>query len=114
MGRALQRRGHRPAPPGRNAMITTPDLAPRAMTIAPAPLVELRGVCFGFGGEPILDHVDLAVARGEFLGLIGPNGSGKSTLLGIILGLIRPVSGSVRLFGEDAARFGQRWRIGYV
>ena len=47
--------------------------------------------------------VDLAVGRGEFLGLIGPNGSGKSTLLNIVLGLIRPTSGEVRLFGQDPA-----------
>ncbi len=78
------------------------------------PLVELREVCFGYGGEPILAGVDLTVGRGEFLGLIGPNGSGKSTLLGIILGLIRPTNGGVRLFGQDARRFGERWRIGYV
>src|SRR5262249_44821215 len=58
--------------------------------------------------------VDLRVGRGEFLGLIGPNGSGKSTLLGIILGLVRPTGGKVRLFGQDTARFGERWRIGYV
>lgn len=95
-------------------MTTAPDLATPSLVPAPTALVKLRGVCFGYGGEPILDHVDLAVARGEFLGLIGPNGSGKSTLLNIILGLIRPVAGSVQLFGEGAARFGERWRIGYV
>ena len=78
------------------------------------PLVDLSGVCFGYGGEPILADVDLRVGRGEFLGLIGPNGSGKSTLLGIILGLVRPTGGKVRLFGQDTARFGERWRIGYV
>src|SRR4051812_15544066 len=90
--------------------------APRPTPHAPRPtaLVDLGGVCFGYGGEPILADVDLTVARGEFLGLIGPNGSGKSTLLNIVLGLVRPTGGSVRLFGQDAARFGERWRIGYV
>lgn len=77
-------------------------------------LVELRGVSFGYGGEPILSTIDLAIGRGEFLGLIGPNGSGKSTLLNIILGLVRPTSGSVRVFGQELARSGERWRIGYV
>ncbi|MGN6810825.1 MAG: metal ABC transporter ATP-binding protein [Thermomicrobiales bacterium] len=77
-------------------------------------LVELRDVCFGYGGEPTLEDVNLQVRRGEFVGLIGPNGSGKSTLLKIILGLLRPVAGTVRLFGQDTARFDQRWRIGYV
>jgi zinc transport system ATP-binding protein len=77
-------------------------------------LVELRDVCFEYGGEPTLEDVTLHVTRGEFAGLIGPNGSGKSTLLKIILGLLRPTTGTVRLFGQDAARFDERWRIGYV
>ncbi|MGN6674128.1 MAG: ATP-binding cassette domain-containing protein, partial [Thermomicrobiales bacterium] len=77
-------------------------------------LVELRDVCFGYGGEPTLEDVNLQVRRGEFVGLIGPNGSGKSTLLKIILGLLRPATGTVRLFGQDTARFAERWRIGYV
>ena len=75
---------------------------------------ELRGVGFTYGGEPILDRTDLAVAQGEFLGLIGPNGSGKSTLLKIVLGLLRPTEGEVRLFGRPAAQCDERWRIGYV
>ncbi len=78
------------------------------------PLVTLRGVRFGYGGESVLDGIDLAVARGEVLGLLGPNGSGKSTLLKIILGLVRPDEGEVTLFGRPAARFKERWRIGYV
>jgi zinc transport system ATP-binding protein len=79
-----------------------------------APTIELRNVCFTYGGEPILYEVDLAIARGEFLGLIGPNGSGKSTLLKIVLGLLRPTEGEVRLFGQPAAQCNERWRIGYV
>src|SRR4051812_30470640 len=96
--------------------MTTLTSAPLAhATPTPAePLVELRDVCFGYGGEPTLAEVNLTVHRGEFLGLIGPNGSGKSTLLNIILGLLRPTGGNVRLFGQDAARFSERWRIGYV
>ncbi len=95
---------------------TPPSLAhsPTRPLAHPSPLVELRDVGFGYGGEPTLAGVDLTVNRGEFLGLIGPNGSGKSTLLNIILGLLRPTSGNVRLFGQDAARFSERWRIGYV
>jgi zinc transport system ATP-binding protein len=78
------------------------------------PVVELRDVCFTYGGEPILCDVDLTIGRGEFLGLIGPNGSGKSTLLKMVLGLLRPTTGAVRLFGQPAAQCGERWRIGYV
>lgn len=76
--------------------------------------IELRGVSFRYRDEPVLEGVDLTVARGEFLGLLGPNGSGKSTLLKIVLGLLRPLSGEVRLCGVPATRFRERWRIGYV
>ena len=79
-----------------------------------APTIELRNVCFTYGGEPILCEVDLTVERGEFLGLIGPNGSGKSTLLRMVLGLLTPTTGEVRLFGQPAAQCADRWRIGYV
>ena len=79
-----------------------------------APTIDLRNVCFTYGGEPILCEVDLTVARGEFLGLIGPNGSGKSTLLRMVLGLLTPTTGEVRLFGQPAAQCADRWRIGYV
>src|SRR5690349_9025575 len=79
-----------------------------------APTIDLRNVCFTYGGEPILCEVDLTVERGEFLGLIGPNGSGKSTLLRMVLGLLTPTTGEVRLFGQPAAQCADRWRIGYV
>lgn len=95
-------------------MTATPPLATRPQPPDASPLIELRGICFGYKGEPTLTGVDLTLARGEFLGLIGPNGSGKSTLLNITLGLLQPSAGRVRLFGQEAARFGERWRIGYV
>jgi zinc transport system ATP-binding protein len=62
----------------------------------------------------VIDDVSLQVPAGSFLALVGANGSGKSTLMRLGLGLLRPTSGSVRLFGADASRFSQRWQIGYV
>lgn len=53
------------------------------------------------GGRPVLDGVSFAVAGGGALAVIGPNGAGKSTLLRTIAGLLKPVSGEVRLEGED-------------
>ncbi len=93
------------------------DNARNSATVAAAaaePVVELRDLSFGYGGDPTLIEVNLTVQRGEFLGLIGPNGSGKSTLLQLVLGLLKPTAGAVRLFGVAAERFTERWRIGYV
>ncbi|HEY3175534.1 MAG TPA: ABC transporter ATP-binding protein [Candidatus Polarisedimenticolia bacterium] len=52
-------------------------------------------------GQPALDGVTLSVASGEFAGLLGPNGAGKTTLMSVLCGLLRPGSGSARLFGEE-------------
>lgn len=77
-------------------------------------LAEAKGVSFSYDSDVVLDSVDLAVEKGEFVALVGANGSGKSTLLRVLLGLERPGAGTVRLFGVDPRRLGERWRIGYV
>lgn len=80
------------------------------------PVVEVRGVWFAFAGPsgqtPVLEDVSLEIASREFLGIIGPNGGGKTTLLRIILGLLQPQQGSVRVFGGDPVTM--RAKIGYV
>ncbi len=78
------------------------------------PVAELEHVCFSYGAERVLDEVSLRVERGDLLGLIGPNGSGKTTLLRVLLGLLRPSCGHVRLFGVEVAAFRQWERVGYV
>ncbi len=78
------------------------------------PLLEARGVTFGYGPEPVLEAVDVAVHPGEYVALVGPNGSGKSTLLKLLLGLLQPQAGTVHLFGEPPERFRDRRRLGYV
>lgn len=77
-------------------------------------LVEAHGVSFAHGSTPVVEDVDLNVRRGEFVALVGPNGSGKSTLLRVLLGALRPGSGSVRLLGRPPDEVSDRWRIGYV
>lgn len=67
-----------------------------------------------FDGERVLDQVDLRVPRGAFVGIIGPNGAGKTTLLRVLLGLVRPSCGHVRLFGQDLRNFRDWHRVGYV
>ncbi|HEX7520662.1 MAG TPA: ATP-binding cassette domain-containing protein, partial [Acidimicrobiia bacterium] len=71
-------------------------------------------VSFAYGSDTVLDRVDLALAPGEFVALVGPNGAGKSTLLRILLGLLPPGRGAVRLFGEPPRTLRNRWRLGYV
>ncbi len=78
------------------------------------PVAELEHVCFSYGAERVLDEVSLQVNRGDILGLIGPNGSGKTTLLRVLLGLLPPTCGHVRLFGTEIGAFRQWERVGYV
>src|SRR5256884_6739370 len=61
-----------------------------------------------------LQHLNLEIAPGEIYGLLGPNGSGKSTTLKIILGLIQPTSGRVRIFGRDSSSVAVRRDIGFL
>jgi zinc transport system ATP-binding protein len=77
-------------------------------------VLEARDVSYAYGHDPVVAHVDLAVAPGEFVALAGPNGSGKSTLLRLLLGLLRPDGGVVRCFDTDPRHVRDRWRIGYV
>lgn len=76
------------------------------------PVLELRGVTFEYDGVPVLQSVDLAVEKGEFLGIVGPNGGGKTTLLKVVLGLLEPTIGEVLVLGGRPAE--GRKAIGYV
>ena len=78
------------------------------------PFVEIEKVSFRYGEVSVLEDIDLTVDPGDFLGIIGPNGSGKTTLLRIMLGLLAPTSGQVRLFGRPPASLKQWGRLGYV
>ncbi|MFV9511579.1 metal ABC transporter ATP-binding protein [Tepidibacillus sp. LV47] len=78
------------------------------------PLIEIQNLSFQYGTNQVLKHVNLVVEEGEFLGLVGPNGSGKSTLLKIILGLLEPTVGEIKLFGQPIERFRDWKKIGYV
>jgi ABC-2 type transport system ATP-binding protein len=66
-----------------------------------APPIEVRGLVKQYGTLTAVDHVDITVNRGDVYGYLGPNGAGKTTSLRMMLGLIRPTEGSVRLFGRD-------------
>jgi zinc transport system ATP-binding protein len=77
-------------------------------------IVSAERVSFSYGDVPVLEGVSFRLAAGEFVALAGPNGSGKSTLIRILLGLLPPHAGTVRLFGSPPGEVPDRWRIGYV
>jgi zinc transport system ATP-binding protein len=77
-------------------------------------VIDVEDVTFAYGERPVLEDVTLTVEEGEFLGLVGPNGSGKTTLLELMIGLRRPDSGSVTLFGSPAHTSEDGDRVGYV
>ncbi len=77
--------------------------------------VEFEGVSFSYpGSRPVLRDVELQVEQGEFVAIAGPNGGGKTTLLRLALGLERPTSGKVLLYGEHADRVHRRSGIAYL
>lgn len=77
-------------------------------------VIELDNVHFSYGHKHVLRGIQYDVLQRDFVGLIGPNGAGKSTLLRMIVGLLQPESGEVRLFGESIRKFKDWQRIGYV
>jgi ABC-2 type transport system ATP-binding protein len=83
------------------------------------PVIQTHDLTRRYGATVAVDHVDLAVARGEIYGFLGRNGAGKTTLIRLLLGLIRPTTGTVSVFGHVLGR-GPRgapspWaRVGYL
>lgn len=63
-------------------------------------IIETRGLCKTYGSHTAVDHLDLMVPEGSVYGFIGPNGAGKSTTMKMLLGLIHPTGGTVRLLGQ--------------
>ena len=76
------------------------------------PVIRIENVSFSYDGAAVLEHVDLEIAARDFACFVGPNGGGKTTLLKLILGLLAPTAGRVRVFGATPEL--ARRRIGYM
>ncbi|MFF2482030.1 metal ABC transporter ATP-binding protein [Paenibacillus sp. NPDC058071] len=77
-------------------------------------IISLEGVTFSYQQQQVITGLDFSVKERDFIGLIGSNGAGKTTLLRMIVGLLKPEKGVIKLFGEPVSRFKQWERIGYV
>lgn len=78
------------------------------------PYIELDNVSFSYDHTPVIENLTFTVRKGEYLGIIGPNGGGKTTLIKVILGLLHPTEGTIKLFGKERHHFTEKYRIGYV
>src|SRR5689334_3392143 len=76
--------------------------------------IALEHVTKAFGKLKALDDLTLGVRAGETFGLIGPNGSGKTTLIRVLLGILRPTSGGVRVLGRGVPSRRVAQQIGYM
>lgn len=77
-----------------------------------APVLEFRGISYGYGGPAVIRHIDFAVFGGQVVTLLGPSGCGKSTLLNLAAGLARPYKGTMLFQGEPLT--GVNTSVGYL
>ena len=77
-------------------------------------VIEVKNVSFSYNGGIMLKDVNLEIKPGDFTGIIGANGAGKSTFLRLLLGMLIPNDGEIRLFGEKAEKFRDFKRLAYV
>lgn len=74
--------------------------------------IEIENLSFAYGRSVVLEGVNLSIEEHDFVAIIGPNGGGKSTLMRLIVGLLKPKTGEVRLFGEKVPA--KKVAVGYV
>lgn len=78
------------------------------------PIVTIDNVSFSYDQRQVISGLNFSVLQRDFVGLVGTNGAGKTTLLRMIVGLVKPDAGQIKLFGEPVQRFKDWERIGYV
>ncbi len=79
---------------------------------ADRPIIRIENLSFAYEREPVLEDVTINIAEKDFVSIVGPNGGGKTTLLKLILGLLTPTRGSLRIFDLPPER--ARPRVGYM
>jgi zinc transport system ATP-binding protein len=77
-------------------------------------ILEVKNLSFGYNSEMILKSLNFSLKRSEYVAIIGENGSGKSTLIRILLGILKPTKGEVRLFSKNIKTFSSWNKIGYI
>jgi ABC-2 type transport system ATP-binding protein len=84
--------------------LTSPTMVDRQGTPSDELPIQATGLRKVYRDRPAVDGIDLTVGRGEIYGFLGPNGAGKTTTMRMLLGLVRPDAGTIRLFGRDPLR----------
>ena len=77
-------------------------------------IMEFENVSYSYDRQPALENVSFSIEKGDFVGVIGPNGSGKTTLVKLMLGLLAPDTGSIRILGKGIREFKDWQKVGYV
>lgn len=78
------------------------------------PIISAQQLSFTYGATSVLHNLNFDIQEGEYVGVIGPNGSGKTTLMKLVLGLLEPTSGTLKIFGNESSERSHRTMIGYV
>lgn len=77
-------------------------------------IVEIENLSFTYGCHTVLSNTHLTINSSDVVCISGPNGAGKTTLIKLVLGQLQPTTGSVKLFGTEASKLRERYRIGYL
>ena len=82
-------------------------------------IIEFDNVSLAYGERLILDNINFQINEGQIFGMLGPNGVGKSTIFNLLIGLINPKSGTIKIVGEDATKYPiylrtKKFKVGYV